>query len=138
MPAKVKRSKRKVAAGPAELRWSYDPEPVPVPPPASFEAGVLRYGWDAIRREEGGPPSLRAVVLTGLSHAVVDVESPRADPRARLADRVAHRYAGGWSQGSRTCYATPREALVALRLRTQRSFAERLAAIDRAIEEAGP
>lgn len=123
--------RKKPEPGAEALRWLDATTPEPVRPPAYGEPPA--YGWIASLYEHAEGVRLRAVVLTGTAHAIADARPDEPDPRRLLSPRFENRYAGGWSQGSTTCYLSPTDAVLALRLETQRRYAKRLAALDAAI-----
>lgn len=121
--------RKKPEPGREALTWTDDAAPTPLKGGASLVYGWKADAWDGLVR-------LRAVVLDGaVAHADVDAKATD-DPRALLADRIARRHHGGWSQGTETCYATVAEALLVLRLAKQRQYAIRLAALDEALTTA--
>lgn len=124
------RKRKPPTAGRAALCWRDDPAPVPLARPGWSDPIV--YGWLALSFDDR--IALRAVVMDGECHAVADARLDEPDPRVLLARLVKHRHQGGWSRSPVECYATVREALLALRLRRQAVYAERLALLDAAID----
>lgn len=123
------RKRKPPAAGREGLSWRDDPAPTPVPRPGWDEP--LRYGW--IAQSFDGSLVFRAIVIDARYFAMADARAEDEDPAALLSRFVKNRYQGGWSQAPIACYATKREAVLALRLERQRVYAERLALLDAAI-----